>query len=80
MVFQNGNRLFEILVQYKGDMIAVVNGLNVGNYIQVLLVDGSVFEGEIVSLGVNHMIVDDVRAFGDMIGIEYKYIVDIRVR
>ena len=61
-------------------MSAVVNGLNVGNYIQVLLVDGSVFEGEIVSLGVNHMIVDDVRAFGDMISIEYKYIVDIRVR
>lgn len=61
-------------------MSAVVNGLNVGDYIQVLLVDGSVFEGEIVSLGVNHMIVDDVRAFGDMIGIEYKYIVDIRVR
>ena len=61
-------------------MSAVVNGLNVGDYIQVLLVDGSVFEGEIVSLGVNHMIVDDVRAFGDMVGIEYKYIVDIRVR
>ena len=58
----------------------MINGLNVGDYIKVLLVDGNIFEGEIVSLGVNHMIVDDVRAFGDMVGIEYKYIVDIRVR
>lgn len=61
-------------------MSVVVNGLNVGDYIQVLLVDGSVFEGEIVSLGVNHMIVDDVRAFGDMVGIEYKYIIEYEVR
>lgn len=56
------------------------NGLNVGDYIKVILVDGSIFEGEIVSLGANHMIVDDVRAFGDMVGIEYKYIIDYRVR
>lgn len=58
----------------------MINKLNVGDYIKVLLVDGNIFEGEIVSLGVNHMIVDDVSAFGDMVGIEYKYIVDIRVR
>ena len=58
----------------------MINGLSVGDYIKVMLVDGNIFEGEIVSLGVNHMIVDDVRAFGDMVGIEYKYIVDIRVR
>lgn len=58
----------------------MINKLNVGDYIKVLLVDGNIFEGEIVSLGVNHMIVDDISAFGDMVGIEYKYIVDIRVR
>ena len=58
----------------------MINGLNVGDYIKVLLVDGNIFEGEIASLGVNHMIVDDVRAFGDMVGIEYKYIIDYRVR
>ena len=58
----------------------MINKLNVGDYIKVLLVGGNIFEGEIVSLGVNHMIVDDVSAFGDMVGIEYKYIVDIRVR
>lgn len=58
----------------------MMSRLNVGDYIKVMLVDGSVFEGEIVSMGDNHMIVDDVRAFGDMVGIEYKYIVDIRVR
>ena len=58
----------------------MINGLKVGDYIKVMLVDGSVFEGDIVSLGVNHMIVDDVRAFGDMVGIEYKYIIDYRVR
>ena len=58
----------------------MINGLNVGDYIKVLLVDGNIFEGEIVSLGVSHMVVDDVRAFGDMVVIEYKYIVDIRVR
>ena len=58
----------------------MINKLNVGDYIKVMLVDGNIFEGEIVSLGVNHMIVDDVSAFGDMVGIEYKYIVDIRVR
>lgn len=58
----------------------MMSRLNVGDYIKVMLVDGSVFEGEIVSMGANHMIVDDVRAFGDMVGIEYKYIVDIRVR
>lgn len=70
----------KFMYRYKGDMSVVVNGLNVGDYIQVLLVDGSVFEGEIVSLGVNHMIVDDVRAFGDMVGIEYKYIIEYEVR
>lgn len=58
----------------------MINGLKVGDYIKVMLVDGSVFKGDIVSLGVNHMIVDDVRAFGDMVGIEYKYIIDYRVR
>lgn len=58
----------------------MINKLNVGDYIKVLLVDGNIFEGEIVSLGVNHMIVDDVSAFGDMLGIEYKYIVDIMAR
>lgn len=58
----------------------MINGLNVGDYIKVMLVDGNIFEGEIVSLGVSHMVVDDVRAFGDMVVIEYKYIVDIRVR
>ena len=58
----------------------MMSRLNVGDYIKVMLVDGSVFEGEIVSLGVSHMVVDDVRAFGDMVVIEYKYIVDIRVR
>ena len=54
--------------------------MKVGDYIKVMLVDGSVFEGDFVALGVNHMIVDDVRAFGDMVGIEYKYIIDYRVR
>ncbi len=58
----------------------MINGLSVGDYIKVMLVDGNIFEGEIVSLGVSHMVVDDVRAFGDMVVIEYKYIVDIRVR
>lgn len=58
----------------------MINGLKVGDYIKVLLVDGNIFEGEIASLGVNQMIVDDVRAFGDMVGIEYKYIIDYRVR
>lgn len=57
----------------------MINGLNVGDYIWVMLIDGSVFEGDIVSLGVNHMIVDDVRAFGDMVGIEYKYIVEYKI-
>ena len=58
----------------------MINGFNVGDYIKVLLVDGNIFEGEIVSLGVNHMIVDDAIAFGDMVCIEYKYIVEYRVR
>ena len=58
----------------------MINGLSVGDYIKVMLADGSIIEGEIVSLGANHMVVDDVSAFGDMVGIEYKYIVDIRVR
>lgn len=58
----------------------MINGLSVGDYIKVMLVDDNIFEGEIVSLGVSHMVVDDVRAFGDMVVIEYKYIVDIRVR
>lgn len=57
----------------------MINGLKVGDYIKVLLVDGNIFEGEIILLGVNHMIVDDVRAFGDMVGIEYKYIVEYKI-
>lgn len=57
----------------------MINGLKVGDYIKVLLVDGNIFEGEIILLGVNHMIVDDVREFGDMVGIEYKYIVEYKI-
>ena len=61
-------------------MSAVVNGLNVGDYIQVLVTDGMVFEWVTVSIGVNHMIADSGSDFSGRVCIEYKYIIEYEVR
>ena len=51
----------------------------VGQYVRVMLMDSSIIEGDIVAVNNDSIIVDDVVAFGDMIRIEFEYIVDFRV-
>ena len=58
----------------------MINGLDTGDYIKVLIVDSSVFEWVTVSIGVNHMIADNISDFGGRVCIEYKYIVEYKVR
>ena len=56
----------------------MINGLDTGDYIKVLIVDSSVFEWVTVSIGVNHMIADNISDFGGRVCIEYKYILSTR--
>lgn len=50
-----------------------------GDYAVVKLADGTVFEGEIVRMGVDNLVVDDKRTYGDWVFIEFYNIVDIQV-
>lgn len=43
----------------------------IGDYVVVTLMDGTVFEGEIVRIGNDNIVVDDVSAFGDWVFIEF---------
>ena len=48
-----------------------------GEYVKVLLADGMILEGEVVRVGADNMVVDDVSAFGDWDFIEFRNIVSI---
>ena len=52
--------------------------LRIGEYVMVTLKDGTVFEGDVVRVGADNMVVDDVSAFGDWVFIEFRNIIDIR--
>ncbi len=52
--------------------------LRIGDYVMVTLKDGTVFEGDVVRVGADNMVVDDVSAFGDWVFIEFRNIIDIR--
>lgn len=49
----------------------------IGDYVKVTLVDGTIFEGELVRLGKDNMVVDDVSAFGDWVFIEFSNIMSV---
>lgn len=55
-----------------------MSNLGLGDYVVVTLADGMVFEGEIVKIGNDNIVVDDVSAFGDWVFIEFRNIVDIQ--
>uniref|UniRef100_UPI004057C94A hypothetical protein n=1 Tax=Acetatifactor sp. TaxID=1872090 RepID=UPI004057C94A len=54
-----------------------MNNYSLGDYVIVSLVDGTVFEGEIVRIGSDNIVVDDVAAFGDWVFIEFMNIREI---
>ena len=49
----------------------------IGDYVVVTLMDGTVFEGEIVRIGNDNIVVDDVTVFGDWVFIEFRNIREI---
>ena len=51
--------------------------INQGDYIKVKLLDGTIFEGDVVKVGNNNMVIDDIQAFGDWVFIEFCNIVGI---
>lgn len=51
--------------------------INQGDCIKVKLLDGTIFEGEVVKVGNNNMVIDDIQAFGDWVFIEFCNIVGI---
>lgn len=54
-----------------------MNNLTVGDYVVVTLADGTVFEGELVRIGKDNIVVDDVTVFGDWVFIEFRNIREI---
>ena len=50
-----------------------------GDYAVVSLADGTQFEGEIVRIGNDNLVVDDKRTYGDWVFIEFYNIVNIQV-
>lgn len=50
-----------------------------GDYAVVKVADGTEFEGEIVRIGKDNLVVDDKRTYGDWVFIEFHNIVDIQV-
>lgn len=52
-------------------------GLCIGSYVIVTLADGEVLEGSIVKIGNGHIVIDEVRTFGDWVFIEDYNILSI---
>lgn len=54
-----------------------MDNLVIGDCIRVTLVDGTIFEGELVRLGKDNMVVDDMTVFGDWVFIEFSNIMSV---
>lgn len=50
------------------------------SYVTIETYNGDVYEGELVRVGAEHCVVDDVGAFGDMVVIRYSDIVGLSGR
>lgn len=51
-----------------------------GDYIEVLLRDGTVMSGTVEKIGSNHLVLDEDSAFGDWVFILYANIIDIKIK
>lgn len=52
--------------------------IGLGSYVVVTVADGTVLEGQIIKMGMDHIVLDEVRAFWDWVFIEKYNIVEIR--
>ncbi len=50
----------------------------IGDYIEVLLRDGTIMRGTVERIGNNHLVLDEDKVFGDWVFIYFVNIVDIR--
>lgn len=51
-----------------------------GDYIEVLLKDGTVMRGTLEKVGVDHIVIDEDSVFGDWVFIYFVNIINIEVR
>ena len=51
-----------------------------GNYVEVLLRDGTVVSGTLEKVGMDHIVIDEDSAFGDMVFIYFVNIANIEVK
>ena len=54
-----------------------MDGYGIGDFVTVLLADNTIIKGEIVRVGADHFVIDDVIAFGDWVFIEFCNILNI---
>lgn len=66
-----------LLISISKSKEGEIDMVSQSDYIRVKLLDGTIFEGEIVKVGSNHIVIDDVRAFEDWVFIELCNIVEI---
>ena len=53
--------------------------MSIGDYVKLCLADGTIIEGTVVKMGQDHVVIDEVRAFGDWVWIELVHISDIEI-
>ena len=51
-----------------------------GDYIEVLLKDGTVMRGTLEKVGADHIVIDEDSVFGDLVFIYFVNIINIEVR
>ena len=51
-----------------------------GDYIEVLLRDGTIMSGTVEKIGSDHLVLDEDRTFGDWVFILYADIIDIKIK
>ena len=51
--------------------------INIGDYVIVTLANANILEGELVKIGTDFIVIDDVSAFGDWVYVKFYDIVNI---
>lgn len=54
-----------------------MGNVNLGDYIQVELCDGTMMKGEVIRVGANHFVLNEDRIFGDWVFIYFCNILRI---